>query len=78
MSKYDSQTYDFLVNLGAALGEGLQDIGTHTAKAAAQANNVSAQAQSAQGAFNQASANQGLILYACRKRMTKSARLSLI
>lgn len=49
---------NFLKNLGSAIGEGLQDIGTHTARAAAQANTVSAQAQSAQGAFNQASANQ--------------------
>ena len=44
--------------IGSAIGEGLQNIGTYSAQAAAQANNISRQAQSAQGAFNQASANQ--------------------
>lgn len=37
--------------------EGLRSMASHTAKAAAQANAVSAGAQQAQGAFNQASAN---------------------
>ena len=40
-----------------ALGEGIKSAGTHTAQAAANANGVSAAAQSAQGAFNQNSAN---------------------
>lgn len=44
--------------IGNAISEGLQNIGTYSAQAAAQANNISRQAQSAQGAFNQASANQ--------------------
>lgn len=46
-----------LENLGRALGEGLSQVGTYSAQAAAQANAVSAASQSAQGAFNQASAN---------------------
>lgn len=47
-----------LSKIGNAIGEGLQNIGTYSAKAAAQANSISKQSQSAQGAFNQASANQ--------------------
>lgn len=50
-------TIDF-GKIGDAIGAGLQSIGTYSAQAAAQANNISRQAQSAQGAFNQASANQ--------------------
>lgn len=48
--------------IGNAIAEGLQSIGTYSAKAAAQANSISRQAQSAQGAFNQASANQANML----------------
>lgn len=48
--------------IGDAISAGLQSIGTYSAQAAAQANNVSRQAQSAQGAFNQASANQANII----------------
>lgn len=47
-----------LQQLGSSLGTAIQNFGQHTAKAAAAANGVSAQAQAAQGAFNQASANQ--------------------
>ena len=46
-----------LSSLGKAIGEGLSQVGTYSAQAAAQANSVSAGAQAAQGAFNQASAN---------------------
>ena len=48
--------------LGQSLGQAIQSFGTHTAQAAARANGISAQAQSAQGAFNQASANQANML----------------
>lgn len=46
-----------LNELGRALGEGLSQVGTYSAQAAAQANSISAGSQAAQGAFNQASAN---------------------
>lgn len=46
-----------LSNLGRALGEGISQVGTYSAQAAAQANSVSAASQAAQGAFNQASAD---------------------
>lgn len=45
-----------------SLGNALQGIGTYSAAATAKANNISQQAQSAQGAFNQASANQANML----------------
>lgn len=48
--------------VGNAIANGLESIGTYSAKAAAQANSISQQAQSAQGAFNQASANQANML----------------
>lgn len=48
--------------VGNAIANGLESIGTYSAKAAAQANSISRQAQSAQGAFNQASANQANML----------------
>lgn len=41
-----------------SLGNAVENIGTASAKATAKANAISAQAQSAQGAFNQQSANQ--------------------
>lgn len=43
--------------IGKAIGTGIQSFATHTARAAGAANGVSKAAQSAQGAFNQASAN---------------------
>lgn len=46
-----------LGNIGAAIGNAMQGIGTYTAQAASRANGVSFAAQAAQGAFNQASAN---------------------
>ena len=51
-----------LQKMGNALGQAAQNVGTYSAKAAAQANSISQQAQSAQGAFNQASANQANML----------------
>lgn len=45
------------MQIANAIGEGLQDFASHSAKAAAQANAISAGSQSAQGAFNQASAD---------------------
>lgn len=47
----------FLKNVGSAIGSGLQAAAATSGRAAAQANAVSRQAQSAQGAFNQNSAN---------------------
>lgn len=47
----------FIQSLANAMADGIKDVGTHTARAAAQANGVSAASQSAQGQFNQASAN---------------------
>lgn len=49
-------TIDFS-KLADQIGASLNDIGEYSAKAAARANSISAQSQSAQGAFNQASAN---------------------
>lgn len=49
--------FDDLNNLGGAIGAGIADLGGYTARAAAQANAVSAASQSAQGQFNQSSAN---------------------
>ena len=46
-----------LQKIGGALGNSLAQIGNYTAKAAARANGVSFAAQSAQGTFNQNSAN---------------------
>lgn len=46
-----------LTNAGNAIGNGLRAAATHSARAAASANGVSKQAQSAQGQFNQNSAN---------------------
>lgn len=46
-----------LGQIGQAIGNGLQNLGTHTAQAAATANGISFASQAAQGAFNQASAN---------------------
>lgn len=46
-----------LAAVGKALGEGLSQMGTYSAQAAAQANAVSAAAQAAQGQFNQQSAD---------------------
>lgn len=51
-----------LMSIGNAIGSGLQDFASHSAKAAAQANAISAGSQSAQGAFNQASADNANIL----------------
>lgn len=45
-----------------SLGNAVENIGTASAKATARANAISAQAQSAQGAFNQESANQANML----------------
>lgn len=44
--------------LANSIGNAVQEIGTYSAQATARANAISSQAQSAQGAFNQASANQ--------------------
>lgn len=46
-----------LGDIGKAIGEGLMEMGNYSAKAAAQANSVSAASQAAQGAFNQNSAD---------------------
>lgn len=46
-----------LAAIGKSLGEGLSQMGTYSAQAAAQANKVSAAAQAAQGQFNQQSAD---------------------
>ena len=46
-----------LTQIGRSIGEGLAQMGSFSAQAAAQANSISAAAQSAQGAFNQNSAN---------------------
>lgn len=46
-----------LQDLGNSLGAGLNEVGNYAANAAARANAVSAAAQSAQGQFNQQSAN---------------------
>lgn len=46
-----------LGDIGKSIGEGISQMGTFSAQAAAQANAVSAAAQSAQGQFNQQSAN---------------------
>ena len=46
-----------LQNIASSIGTGLNNFATHTAKAASRANGVSQAAQSAQGAFNQGSAN---------------------
>ena len=70
-----------LVDIGRAIGEGISNIGTYSAQAAAQANSVSAASQSAQGAFNQASADQANLLniqnmnnqYAYNSAMASSA-----
>lgn len=43
--------------IGKAIGNAMESIGTYSAKAAAQANEISRTAQSAQGAFNQQSAD---------------------
>lgn len=51
-----------LADIGKAIGNGLAEVGTYSAKAAAQANSISAASQSAQGAFNQASANNANML----------------
>lgn len=48
---------DSISNIANAIGSGLQDFASHSAKAAAQANAISAGSQAAQGAFNQASAD---------------------
>lgn len=47
-----------LADIGSALGTGISNAATYSARAAARANGVSAAAQSAQGNFNQTSANQ--------------------
>lgn len=44
-------------SIGTAIGSGLNSLATYSARSAQKANGISAQAQSAQGAFNQASAN---------------------
>lgn len=46
-----------MAGIGANIAKGIGAVGNYTARAAAQANAVSRQAQSAQGAFNQNSAN---------------------
>lgn len=46
-----------LQKLGEVIGAGIEGAATHSAQAAIQANSVSAASQSAQGAFNQASAD---------------------
>lgn len=46
-----------LTDIGRSLGEGISQMGSYSAQAAAQANGVSAAAQAAQGAFNQQSAD---------------------
>ena len=46
-----------LAEVGKSLGEGLSQMGTYSAQAAAQANQISAASQAAQGAFNQQSAD---------------------
>lgn len=43
--------------IGKAIGDAMENIGTYSAKAAAQANAISSQAQAAQGLFNQQSAD---------------------
>lgn len=48
---------NILADIGNAIGDALQNLGSYSANAAAQANEISRQAQSAQGAFNQNSAN---------------------
>lgn len=48
--------------LANSLGAAIENIGTASAQATARANAISAQAQSAQGAFNQQSANQANML----------------
>lgn len=48
--------------LANSLGAAVENIGTASAQATARANAISAQAQSAQGAFNQQSANQANML----------------
>lgn len=48
---------NILADIGNAIGSALQNLGSYSANAAAQANEISRQAQSAQGAFNQNSAN---------------------
>lgn len=70
-----------LTAVGRAIGEGLANMGSYSAQAAAQANSVSAASQSAQGAFNQASADQANLLniqnmnnqYAYNSAMASSA-----
>lgn len=51
-----------LKNMGNAIGEGITNAATHSAKAALQANEVSKQSQAAQGAFNQASADNANLI----------------
>lgn len=51
-----------LKQIGQAIGAGIEGAATHSAKAAIQANNVSAASQAAQGAFNQASADNANLL----------------
>lgn len=46
-----------LSSIAAGIGQGISNFATHSARAAGAANAVSAAAQSAQGAFNQGSAN---------------------
>lgn len=53
----DSRNYQFVQKVANAVGEGIKQAGTHTARAAATANGISAASQNAQGQFNQASAN---------------------
>ena len=49
-----------LNQIANAIGTGLNQFATHSAQAASRANGVSAAAQSAQGSFNQNSANINL------------------
>lgn len=53
----DSKNWQFAQKVANAVGEGIKQAGTHTARAAATANGISAAAQNAQGTFNQNSAN---------------------
>lgn len=68
-----------LAAVGKSLGEGLAQMGTYSAQAAAQANSISAAAQAAQGAFNQQSAdlaNQQNIMNMANQYAFNSAQAS--
>lgn len=69
-----------LAAVGKSLGEGLSQMGTYSAQAAAQANSISAAAQAAQGQFNQQSAdlaNQQNIMNMANQYAFNSAQASM-